>query len=93
MLTQTLKSVLALVDVLALDHLIVAYGAPSCQLEIQQDLQREVNQERWTNLDRTLQREAQGRLIHMNQPASVPSRRQQRMLLIERLQRLRRMGL
>ncbi len=66
---------------------------PRTELEIQQSLRREVDQERWTNLDRTLQREAQGGLIHMNQPASDPSHRQQRVLLIGRLQRLQHMGL
>ncbi|OIQ95022.1 hypothetical protein GALL_229460 [mine drainage metagenome] len=66
---------------------------PRTELEIQQGLQREVDQERWTSLDRTLQREAQGGLIHMNQPADDPSRRQQRVLLVGRLQRLQRMGL
>lgn len=38
------------------------------ELEIQQSLRREVDQERWTTLDRMLQREAQGGLIHVNQP-------------------------
>ena len=66
---------------------------PRTDLEIQQSLRREVDQERWTNLDRTLQREAQGGLIHMNQPASDASHRQQRVLLIGRLQRLQHMGL
>ena len=63
------------------------------ELEIQQSLRREVDQERWTSLDRTLQREAQGGLIHLNQPTEDPKRRQQRVLLIGRLQRLQRMGL
>ena len=66
---------------------------PRTEREIQQSLRQEVDQERWTSLDRTLQREAQGGLIHMNQPAGDPSRRQQRVLLIGRLQRLQRMGL
>ena len=66
---------------------------PRNELEIQQSLRREVDQERWTSLDRTLQREAQSGLIHMNQPANDPSRRLQRVLLIGRLQRLQRMGL
>ena len=74
-------------------ELATEWLGPRTELEIQQSLRREVDQERWTNLDRTLQREAQGGLIHMNQPASDPSRRQQRMLLIGRLQRLQRMGL
>ncbi|TAJ22192.1 MAG: DUF3363 domain-containing protein, partial [Rugosibacter sp.] len=63
------------------------------ELEIQQSLRREVDQERWTSLDRTLQREAQGGLVHINQPTKDPKRRQQRVLLIGRLQRLQHMGL
>lgn len=74
-------------------ELATEWLGPRTELEIQQSLRREVDQERWTNLDRTLQREAQGGLIHMNQPASDPSRRQQRMLLVGRLQRLQHMGL
>ncbi len=74
-------------------ELATEWLGPRTELEIQQSLRREVDQERWTSLDRTLQREAQGALIHMNQPANDPSRRQQRMLLIGRLQRLQRMGL
>ncbi|HWS25775.1 MAG TPA: relaxase/mobilization nuclease and DUF3363 domain-containing protein [Xanthomonadales bacterium] len=62
-------------------------------LEIQQSLRWEVDQERWTNLDRTLQREAQGGLIHINQPTEDPKRRQLRVLLIGRLQRLQHMEL
>ncbi|WP_034296805.1 relaxase/mobilization nuclease and DUF3363 domain-containing protein [Herbaspirillum sp. RV1423] len=63
------------------------------ELEIRQSLRREVDQERWTGLDRTLQREAQGGLVHINQPTEDPKRRQQRVLLNGRLQRLQRMGL
>ena len=74
-------------------ELATEWLGPRTELEIQQNLRREVDQERWTNLDRTLQREAQGGLIHMNQPASDPSHRQQRVLLIGRLQRLQRLGL
>ena len=74
-------------------ELATEWLGPRSDLEIQQSLRREVDQERWTNLDRTLQREAQGGLIHMNQPASDPSHRQQRVLLIGRLQRLQHMGL
>ncbi len=74
-------------------ELATEWLGPRTELEIQQSLRREVDQERWTNLDRTLQREAQGGLIHMNQPASDPSHRQQRVLLIGRLQRLQHMGL
>ncbi|QLQ01916.1 MAG: relaxase/mobilization nuclease and DUF3363 domain-containing protein [Thiobacillus sp.] len=74
-------------------ELATEWLGPRTELEIQQSLRREVDQERWTSLDRTLQREAQGGLIHMNQPASDPSHRQQRVLLIGRLQRLQHMGL
>ncbi|MDA8258391.1 MAG: relaxase/mobilization nuclease and DUF3363 domain-containing protein, partial [Betaproteobacteria bacterium] len=74
-------------------ELATEWLGPRSELEIQQSLRREVDQERWTCLDRTLQREAQGGLIHTNQPADDPSRRQQRALLVGRLQRLQRMGL
>lgn len=66
---------------------------PRTELEIQRTLLREVHQERWTSLDRTLQREAKDGLIHVNQPASDPKLRQQRVLLVGRLQQLQRMGL
>src|SRR3546814_14260842 len=56
-------------------------------------LQREVAQERWTSLDRTLQREAgeDGRVQigRFNEPRL----QRQLLLLIGRLQRLQRMGL
>jgi len=66
---------------------------PRTELEIQRTLLREVDQERWTSLDRTLQREAKEGLNHVNQPAGDPKLRQQRVLLVGRLQRLQRMGL
>ncbi|ABM39456.1 type VI secretion protein [Janthinobacterium lividum] len=66
---------------------------PRIELEIQRTLVREVDQERWTSLDRTLQREAKDGLNHVDQPASDPNLRQQRVLLVGRLQRLQRMGL
>ncbi len=74
-------------------ELATEWLGPRTALEIQQSLQREVDQERWTSLDRTLQRHAQGGLIHMNQPTEDLKRRQQRALLVGRLQRLQRMGL
>ena len=63
------------------------------ELEIQQTLQREVEQERWTSLDRTLQREAgdDGRV--QIERFNEPRLQRQRLLLIGRLQRLQRMGL
>jgi len=66
---------------------------PRTELEIQRTLVREVDQERWTSLDRTLKRETQDGLNHVNQPAGDPKLRQQRVLLVGRLQRLQRMGL
>jgi len=74
-------------------ELVTEWLGPRTELEIQQSLRREVDQERWTSLDRTLQREAQGGLVHINQPTEDPKRRQQRVLLIGRLQRLQHMGL
>lgn len=66
---------------------------PRTELEIQRTLLCEVDQERWTSLDRTLQREANDGLNHVDQPARDPKLRQQRVLLVGRLQRLQRMGL
>ncbi|WP_114969410.1 DUF3363 domain-containing protein [Rhodoferax ferrireducens] len=66
---------------------------PRTELEIQRTLLREVDQERWTSLDRMLQREARDGLNHVDQPASDPKLRQQRVLQVGRLQRLQRMGL
>ncbi|MBH2008560.1 MAG: relaxase/mobilization nuclease and DUF3363 domain-containing protein [Xanthomonadaceae bacterium] len=65
---------------------------PRTELEIQQAQRREVEQERWTNLDRTLQRETvDGRLDVARLHESRLQR--QRELLMGRLQRLQRMGL
>ncbi|NYT80294.1 relaxase/mobilization nuclease and DUF3363 domain-containing protein [Alcaligenaceae bacterium] len=66
---------------------------PRTELEIQQTMQREVEQERWTSLDRTLQREIgeDGR-VHIAR-FDEPKLQRQRLLLIGRLQRLQRMGL
>jgi type IV secretory pathway VirD2 relaxase len=61
--------------------------------EMQQSLQREVNQERWTSLDRSLQRTAQDGVVHTNQLTQDPPQAQQRQLLIGRLQHLQRMKL
>lgn len=74
-------------------ELATEWLGPRTELEIQQSLRREVDQERWTSLDRTLQREAQGGLIHVNQPTDDLRRKQQRTLLIGRLESLQRMDL
>ncbi|HHA2629292.1 TPA: relaxase/mobilization nuclease domain-containing protein [Stenotrophomonas maltophilia] len=74
-------------------ELATEWLGPRTELEIQQSLQREVQQERWTSLDRTLQREAgedgQVQIERFNEPAL----QRQRLLLIGRLQRLQRLGL
>ncbi|WP_186097823.1 relaxase/mobilization nuclease and DUF3363 domain-containing protein [Burkholderia gladioli] len=74
-------------------ELATEWLGPRTELEIQQTLQREVEQERWTSLDRSLQREAgeDGRvqIEHFNEPRL----QRQRLLLIGRLQRLQRLGL
>ncbi|MDB5971133.1 MAG: type secretion protein [Hydrocarboniphaga sp.] len=66
---------------------------PRTAREIQRSLQREVDQERWTSLDRRLQREAQAGVIRLQPPARDVETRQQRSLLLGRLQRLQQMGL
>ncbi len=63
------------------------------ELEIQRGMQREVDQERWTGLDRTLQREAVDGLVRTERLEREPRLQRQRLLLVGRLQRLQRMGL
>ena len=63
------------------------------ELEIQQALQREVEQERWTSLDRTLKREADDEGQVQIERFNEPKLQRQRLLLIGRLQHLQRMGL
>lgn len=65
---------------------------PRTELEIQRALAREVEQERWTSLDRTLQREAVDGLVHAER-LGEPRLQRQRQMLIGRLQHLQRMGL
>ncbi|MBQ0215720.1 relaxase/mobilization nuclease and DUF3363 domain-containing protein [Alcaligenes faecalis] len=76
-------------------ELATEWLGPRTELEIQQTLGREVEQGRWTSLDRTLQREAgeDGRvqIERFNEPNL--QRQRQRLLLIGRLQRLQRLGL
>ena len=74
-------------------ELATEWLGPRTELEIQLTMQREVDQERWTSLDRTLQREAgedgRVRIERLNEPKL----QRQRLLLIGRLQRLQRLGL
>lgn len=73
-------------------ELATEWLGPRTELEIQRATQREVDQERWTGLDRTLQRVAVDGLVRPETLAE-PRLQRQRQMLIGRLQRLQRMGL
>ncbi|ODU60154.1 MAG: type VI secretion protein [Comamonadaceae bacterium SCN 68-20] len=73
-------------------ELATEWLGPRTELEIQRALAREVEQERWTSLDHTLQREAVDGLIRIER-FDDPKLQRQRLLLVGRLQRLQRMGL
>lgn len=73
-------------------ELATEWLGPRTELEIQRAMQREVDQERWTGLDRTLQREAVDGLVRPGTLAE-PRLQRQRQMLIGRLQHLQRMGL
>ncbi|MCW0399119.1 hypothetical protein NB688_002521 [Xanthomonas sacchari] len=74
-------------------ELATEWLGPRTELEIQQTLGREVEQERWTSLDRTLQRESgEGGQVQIER-FNRPDLQRQRLLLIGRLQRLQRLGL
>ncbi|HBX54610.1 relaxase/mobilization nuclease and DUF3363 domain-containing protein [Pseudomonas sp. UBA2684] len=70
-------------------ELATEWLGPRTALEIQHSLQREVQQERWTSLDRTLLRERQAGVVPLKTLATHPRRQ----LLIGRLQHLQRLGL
>lgn len=73
-------------------ELATEWLGPRTELEIQHAMQREVDQERWTGLDRTLQREAKDGLV-LPEALAAPQLQRQRQMLIGRLQRLQQMGL
>ena len=73
-------------------ELATEWLGPRTELEIQRTLAREVEQERWTSLDRTLQREAVDGLVKIER-FNDPKLQRQRLLLVGRLQQLQRMGL
>ena len=73
-------------------ELATEWLGPRTELEIQRAMHREVDQERWTGLDRTLQREAVDGLVRPETLAE-PGLQRQRQMLIGRLQCLQRMGL
>lgn len=74
-------------------ELATEWLGPRTELEIQQTLQREVEQERWTSVDRTLRREADATGMLQVARFNEPRLQRQRLLLIGRLQHLRNMGL
>lgn len=73
-------------------ELATEWLGPRTELEIQRAMHREVEQERWTGLDRTLQREAQDGFV-WPETLAEPRLAHQRQVLIGRLRRLQRMGL
>ncbi len=73
-------------------ELATEWLGPRTELEIQRTLAREVEQERWTSLDRTLQREVVDGLVKIER-FNDPKLQRQRLLLVGRLQQLQRMGL
>ncbi|MDR3482887.1 MAG: relaxase/mobilization nuclease and DUF3363 domain-containing protein [Burkholderiaceae bacterium] len=74
-------------------ELATEWLGPRTELEMQRSMQREVEQERWTGLDRTLQREAGDDGLVRIERFAEPRLQRQRQMLISRLQHLQRMGL
>jgi len=74
-------------------ELATEWLGPRTELEIRQTMQREVEQERWTSLDRTLQREVGDDGLMRIERFNEPRLQRQRLLLIGRLQHLQRMDL
>jgi len=74
-------------------ELATEWLGPRTEREMQYVMQREVDQERWTTLDRTLQREADEHGRVPIERFAEPRLQHQRQLLIGRLQRLQQMGL
>ncbi|HDS1771235.1 relaxase/mobilization nuclease and DUF3363 domain-containing protein [Pseudomonas putida] len=74
-------------------ELATEWLGPRTELEMQRAMLREVEQERWTGLDRILQREASDDGLVRVERFAEPRLQRQRQALIGRLQRLQRMGL
>ena len=74
-------------------ELATEWLGPRTELEMQHALLREVDQERWTGLDRTLQREAGDDHLVRVERFAEPRLQHQRQVLVGRLQHLQRMGL
>ena len=73
-------------------ELATRWLGPRTEREIRESLTREVEQERWTSLDRTLQRTAKGTSLNLANLSSAVRGREHRALLIGRLQRLGELG-
>lgn len=74
-------------------ELATEWLGPRTELEIRHSLAREVDQERWTGLDRQLQQELRNGSIEVGREPQDVEARHHRTLLIGRLQRLQVMGL
>jgi len=74
-------------------ELATEWLGPRTGLEMQRAMLREVEQERWTGLDRSLRREAGDDGLVRVERFAEPRLQRQRQALIGRLQRLQRMGL
>jgi type IV secretory pathway VirD2 relaxase len=74
-------------------ELATEWLGPRTELEMQQAMLREVEQERWTGLDRTLQREAGDDWRVHNERYAEPRLKRQRQMLSGRLRRVQGMGL
>ena len=74
-------------------ELATRWLGPRTEREIRESLMREVDQGRWTSLDRTLQRSAQGGRLDLTDLSSAVQDREYRALLIGRLQHLSELGL
>jgi type IV secretory pathway VirD2 relaxase len=65
---------------------------PRTDLEIQTQLQREVEQDRWTSLDRELKSRSRDGVIDLREVSQMPAELQHRARLLGRLQHLRALG-
>jgi type IV secretory pathway VirD2 relaxase len=66
---------------------------PRAEMEIQRSLAREVEQARWTSLDRSLHRQMSDGIVDLRHQPTAGEALRDRVLLIGRLDKLRRMGL
>jgi type IV secretory pathway VirD2 relaxase len=74
-------------------ELATEWLGPRTEREIRDSLAREVEQERWTSLDRQLKTEVQDGAIQLDEVPRDAASRHRRTLLVGRLQRLQSMGL